>query len=80
MVAGFLSRGEFGVGVEMINDIPEKLERVGESLASRIPEQLKSAAAIQEGLRQKVLAVARSSQMDELIDHISPPPKMLSPS
>lgn len=64
----------------MINDIPEKLERVGESLASRIPEQLKSAAAIQEGLRQKVLAAARSSQMDELIDHISPPPKMLSPS
>jgi hypothetical protein len=80
MGAGFLSRGEFGVGVEMINDIPEKLERVGESLASRIPEQLKSTAAIQEVLRQKVLAVARSSQLDELIDHISPPPKMLSPS
>ncbi len=64
----------------MINDFPEKLERVGENLASRIPEQLKSAAAIQEQIRQKVLEAARSSQLDELIDHVSPPPKMLSPS
>ncbi|MEE2855823.1 MAG: hypothetical protein VX949_00355 [Planctomycetota bacterium] len=64
----------------MINDIPEKLERAGESLASRIPEQLKSAAAIQERIRQKVLEAARSSQLDELIDHVSPPPEMLSTS
>ena len=64
----------------MINEIPEKFTQVGETIASHLPEHLKSAAAIQERIRQRVLAAARLSQLDRFVDHISPPPQMLLPS
>ncbi|MBT5738263.1 MAG: hypothetical protein HN891_01460 [Planctomycetes bacterium] len=61
----------------MINDIPQKLSQVGESLSARIQEPLKSAAAMRETIRQKVLEAAKSSQLDRFVDYISPPPQML---
>ena len=64
----------------MINGIPEKFTQVGEAIASHLPEHLKSAAAVQERIRQRILAAAQSSQLDRFVDHISPPPQMLLPS
>ena len=52
----------------MINDIPQKLSQVGESLSARIQEPLKSAAAMRETIRQKVLEAAKSSQLDPFVD------------
>ncbi|MDE0958972.1 MAG: hypothetical protein OSB12_10105 [Planctomycetota bacterium] len=61
----------------MINDIPQKISQVGENLSARIQEPLKSAAAMRETIRQKVLEAAKSSQLDRFVDYISPPPQML---
>ena len=61
----------------MINDIPQKISQVGENFSARIQEPLKSAAAMRETIRQKVLEAAKSSQLDRFVDYISPPPQML---
>ncbi|MDE0960387.1 MAG: hypothetical protein OSB09_06370 [Planctomycetota bacterium] len=61
----------------MINEIPEKLSKVGDAISAKISKPLKSAAALRETIRQQVLKAARSSQLDQFVDYISPPPEML---